>query len=205
MDTMRERAGTYATIVLSAAALCTSWAGYQATVWSGRQGRYAAAAGALRFKASRAITAAGQLQLLDVGLFSTWLRERVDGNPRLAQYMEGRFRAEFKSAFDAWMDTRPFDTAGAPPSPFSMPEYRLKVLDSAERYDRAADSTSTLSRGATTVSNAYVLAAVILATVMFFATSAQHADRRVLRWSLVALALAFCATGIYRLLTLPRA
>jgi hypothetical protein len=119
--------------------------------------------------------------------------------------MEERFRAEFKSSFDAWMETRPFDSRAAAPSPFSMPGYHLSVLDSAERYDRAADSTSTLSRAANTVNNGYVLAAVILATVMFFATSAQHADRGVLRWSLIALASVSWAAGVYRLLTLPRA
>jgi hypothetical protein len=149
--------------------------------------------------------AAGQLQLLDIGLFTAWLRERVDGNTRLAQYMEGRFRAEFRPAFTAWMAMRPFDSGTAAPSPFSLPEYRLAVLDSAQRYDRAADSTSTLSRTANGTSDGYVLAAVILATVMFFATSAQHAERNVLRWSLLTLAALACVAGAYELLTLPRA
>jgi hypothetical protein len=201
----RGRIEAFATILLSIAALCTSWAGYQATLWGSRQNRYSAATTAMRTKSSRAIMAAGQLQLLDIGLFTSWLRERVDGKTRLAQYMEGRFRAEFKPAFAAWMATRPFDSGSAAPSPFSLPEYRLAVLDSAEQYDRAADSTSTLSRTANGTSDGYVLAAVILATVMFFGTSAQHVDRNLLRWLLLALATLACVAGSYQLLMLPRA
>jgi len=202
--TSARRSDAYATVLLSLAALCTSWAGYQATVWSGEQAQHSAEAAALRAKSSRASVTAGQLVLLDVGLFNWWLRERVSGDTSLAQFVEARFRPEFRAAFESWLATNPLRSPAAAPSPFALPVYHLESRDSAVIYEKAADSASTIARKANRTSDGYVLAAVMLATVMFFSTSAQQATHR-LRWALIIIATLSFLTGAIRLLTLPRA
>jgi hypothetical protein len=200
-----HRAEVIGTILLSIAALCTSWAGYQATLWSGEQSQHSAEAGALRNKSSRSSNIAGQFLLLDVALFNNWLEHRVRGESQLAEFIEARFRPEFKPAFDAWMRTSPFEAPSASASPFSMPVYHLRMLDSAEMYETRADSAAARSNDANLTSDRYVLAAVILATVMFFATAAQQTDPRPARWLLLGLASLASVVGVVRLLTLPRA
>jgi hypothetical protein len=200
-----KRLETFATILLSLAALSTSWAGYQATLWNGKQARRVAEAGVLRTSATREGITSAQLRLLDVGLFNSWLQERVRGDGRLADYIAARFRPEFKPAFDAWLRTNPLDSSSAASSPFSMPEYRTGMRDSADRLDAAADSVATISRSDKQASDNYVLTAVVLATVMFFATASQQAGRAGPRYALLALAGLACALSVYRLLSLPRA
>jgi hypothetical protein len=62
-----------------------------------------------------------------------------------------------------------------------------------------------LAQQANTASDAYVLDAVILATVMFFASAAQNDLRLSLRWILSGVASVACLVGIVRLFILPRA
>jgi hypothetical protein len=200
-----RRIETIATILLSVAALCTSWAGYQATVWSGTQSQRSTEASRLRTKSSQASTQSGQLVLIDVGLFTSWLSEKVHADPALARFIEARFRPEFKAAFETWMATDPLRSPSAPPSPFSLAVYHLDTADSASVYEQAADSVAALGRTANRTSDNYVLGAVILATVMFFASTAQLVTRTSLRWVLLGLATLSCFAGVARLLTLPRA
>ncbi|MGH7619650.1 MAG: hypothetical protein ACREPM_20750, partial [Gemmatimonadaceae bacterium] len=91
-----------------------------------------------------------------------------------------------------------------PPSPFALPVYHLATSDSAERFEVAADSTTALSTSANRTGDSYVLVAVILAIVLFFASASQRAMRSGLRWMLMAVASVACAGGIVRLFMLPR-
>jgi hypothetical protein len=204
-DRDTHRVDLVATLLLSFAALATSWAGYQATRWSGVQSQHAGAATAARARSSRASTAAGQLLTLDVGLFNHWMDETSHGDWALARFIQRRFRPEFRVAFDAWLLRDPMRDPGAAPSPFSLPQYHLESVDSAEHYEVVADSESARSTNANNASDAYVLAAVILATVMFFASAAQNEMRLRLRWSLITIAAIACIAGVARLVTLPRA
>jgi hypothetical protein len=71
--------------------------------------------------------------------------------------------------------------------------------------EAAADSLALKGAMANRLSDAYVLDAVILATVMFFATAAQQASDNRLRLILAITAVVICAGGILRFFFLPRA
>jgi hypothetical protein len=198
-----RRLDLYLTIVMSMAALATSWAGYQASVWSGDQAAHGAAATALRTTSTRASTRAGQERIVDVQLFTSWLGAYATGNTRLATFYEERFRPEFVPAFRTWVASRPLRSPGAARTPFILPEYRVASDAEAQQFSRAADHESDASQYANNVSDGYVLDAVILATVMFFATAAQRGFSTHLRLVSFVIALAMCAFGVYRLLTSP--
>lgn len=191
-----------ATVLLSVAALATSWSGYEATLWSGHQVRDAGKSIVLRSKSARQSTRAGQLVAVDVGLFNSWLTERFRGDPQLAHFLEQHFRSEFKVAFNEWIKDDPFK-ADAAQTPFSLPSYHVSAADSALHYENAADSLSKLSAQANGLGDEYVLTAVVLATAMFFASTAQQSMRSSMRWILLALATFACGSGVIRLLTLP--
>lgn len=194
---------TAATVLLSVAGFATSWAGYQASLWSGNQIQHANDSIALRARSARASTLAGQLTSIDVGLFNSWLVER-GRDPAVAGFIAARFRPEFKSAFESWMQTDPLHSPTAVPSPFALPVYHLSAGDTAEHYQVAADSALILSDRANNASDAYVFYAILLAGVMFFAGTAQRITRIGLRWGLIGLASVACLFGIVRLFTLPR-
>jgi hypothetical protein len=196
-----ERVDLFVTVLLSIAALATSWAGYQASVWNGDQLSFGARATELRTTSTRAYTRAGQKRIVDVQLFSSWLGAYAQGNTRVATFFEHRFRPEFAPAFRAWIATKPLDSPDAAPSPFALSEYRLADEDEAQRLSVGADQASADSQHANMVSDDYVFDAVILATVMFFATAAQRLGPTRTRSFLFVVAVAMCATGIYRLAT----
>ncbi len=200
----RHRLELFGTVLLSVAALATSWAGFQATLWSGDQMVYANESIALRSKSTRASTRAGQLVTIDVGLFNSWMTEQFRGDSGLRRFLEQRFRPEFKVAFDDWLRSNPLHSPTAAPTPFVLPSYHVSAADSANIYEARADSAEQLSAHANTTGDAYVLTAVILATVMFFAGTAQQTEGQRLRWFLLGLAALACAGAVVRLFTLPR-
>ncbi len=206
-DTHNRRVNLAATILLSIAALATSWAGYQASLWSGNQLAHGTIASATRTRATRVADSAGQLRLIDVGLYVNWLEAYSRKDDLLAGFLAARFRREFRPAFTRWIASRPLQNALAEPTPFTLPEYHLQAQASADSLELAANREDAESQRANGISDSYVLDAVILATVMFFATSAQQDISKRMPWRLVLIALAFvaCVVGLLRLATLPTA
>jgi hypothetical protein len=200
-----ERLNVLVTVLLSVSALATSWAGYQASVWNGEQLAHGANATAFRTTSTRVSTRAGQLRIIDVQLFTSWLAAYARDDTRLASFYEQRFRPEFVPAFRAWIASRPLRSSNAASTPFVLPEYRLADDADAQRLACVADEESLASQRANTLSDGYVFDAVILATVMFFASAAQRGALTRMRLFLFGIALAMCVAGVYRLLTSPLA
>jgi hypothetical protein len=193
----------YATVLVSLAALATSWAGYQATLWSGVQAQQANRAAALRTQSTQAATRAGQARAVDVGLFTTWLSAYSSRDTLLEHFLERRFRREFAVAFEAWMRDDP-TRAGARLTPFEMPEYRIAGDSESRLLAAAADGAGGRSNAANQFGDAYVLTAVIFATTIFFGTAAQQARSRRPRLMLVTFATIGCVVGLFVTFTLPR-
>jgi hypothetical protein len=200
-----RRINAFATILLSLAALATSWAGYQASLWSGDQAAHGATSAAIRTRATRVADSAGQLRLIDVGVYVNWAEAYSRNDYRLAKFLEERFRPEFRVAFTRWIAMEPFKSDTAARTPFTLPEYRLGAQRTADSLEALANSEGAASQHANNVSDAYVLDAVILATVMFFATAAQQGrgDHASLRILMLAIALIACSAGIYRIIISP--
>jgi hypothetical protein len=158
-----------ATALLSVAAIATAWSSYQATRWNGDQARAASRTNAIRIDAARAQGLAEAQTEVDVATFIQWVDARAQQKPGLEGFYRKRFRAEFKPAFNAWLAREPFSNAGAPPTPFAMPQYRLAATAEADRLDaEAAVSAEHVSRSIQRGSN-YVLGVVLFAVSLFFA------------------------------------
>src|SRR3989454_8004749 len=102
-------------IMLGVVAVATAWSGYQATHWAGEQSTRYAQASALRVESTRDSTLAGQYKLYDVTTVNNWINAYTQGNTKLANIYQRRFRSEFRPAFDAWIATDPFNNPNAPP------------------------------------------------------------------------------------------
>ena len=201
-DTSDRRITTIATILLSVAALATSWASYQATLWSGDQTAQANQAVALRTRSQEAFAISLTLRTVDVGVWIQWLAAYSGKDTSLANFLAARIRPEFKPAFDGWLASNP-RAPEAEPTPFTMPQYRLSSQLEATKLERAADSLLALSDHSNKVGDAYVLDAVLLATVMFFASTVQQTARSRTRILLVSIAGVMFFAAMMRLATSP--
>jgi Domain of unknown function (DUF4337) len=174
-----------AALLLALAAVATAWSSYQATRWNGEQAKTASRVNKTRFEASRASELANAQTEVDVATFIQWVDAYAQKEPELTRFYRTRFRAEFKPAFDAWIKTRPLRTAGAPPTPFAMPEYKLKATEDADRLDAEAELLAAQVRRDIQRGSNYVLAVVLFAVALFFAGMSTRLHVPGLRWAML--------------------
>ena len=186
-DTPRQRRDwqeVIVTVLLVVAALGTSWSSYQATRWNGEQAKAAGRANALRIDAARAQGLSQAQTQVDVATFIAWADASQRGDKDAETFYLRRFRAEFKPAFEAWVATRPLESASAPPTPFAMDQYRLASAQEADRLDAAAATLTAEALLDIQRASNYVLTVVLYAIVLFFAGVSTRIGNRRLRWGL---------------------
>jgi len=158
-----------ATVLLSLAVVGTAWSSYQAARWNGEQAKTATRANAVRIEAARAESESEAQTEVDVATFIQWVDATAADDQELADFYEARFRPEFTPAFEAWVDEEPFTDPDAPPTPFTMSEYRLESAAEAARLDAEAEVLSARVRTDIERATTYVLGVVMFAIVLFFA------------------------------------
>ena len=158
-----------ATVLLALAAVATAWSSYQATRWNGEQAKTASTVNKTRIEAARASDLANAQQQVDVATFMSWVDAYARDEVQLVNFYRGRFREEFRPAFEAWVATRPLRTEGAPLTPFVMPEYQLAAEAEAAQLDQDAEELATTVREDIQRASNYVLGVVLFAVSLFFA------------------------------------
>src|SRR5262245_27565891 len=198
-----SRVELIAAVFLSIATLLTAWSAYQATRWSGDQSERYTTASALRTESVRAANIARNQLLIDVNTFIAWLDASVGGDQQLADDIQARMREEFRPAFDAWLTTAP---AGELPdgTPFDGDAYALDEEERAEDLERQAAAAFDDGQEANQVSDNFVLAAVMLASVLFFAGIAGTLNSRTPQLLLITLAGVMLAAGAIVVVILPQ-
>lgn len=188
--------------LLGIAAVATSWATYQATRWGGVQAAHYTEAGAMRVEATRASTKAGQLALLDIATFFQWINAHLDGNADRETFYRKHFRPEFLPAFEGWAADAQTNLESRA-APFQRPEYKLGLLEKSDELEESARRTYKKGEAANQIGDHYVLYAVILASAMFFAGIAPQFPKLGLRLTFLAMAVAMCLFGIFRIAISP--
>ena len=198
-----KRVELAAAILLSIATLLTAWAAYQATRWSGEQAESYTTASALRTESVRAANIARNQVLIDVNTFIAWLDAAVGGDQPLADDIHDRMREEFRPAFDEWLASAP---SGELPggTPFELETYTLAEEEKAERLERRAAAVFDDGREANQIGDNFVLAAVLLASVLFFAGLAGTLDSRPPQVILLSLAVVMVVSGAIVVALLPQ-
>lgn len=192
-----------ATIVLAVATLATAWSGYQAARWGGVQSTSYSQAGTLRTESVRASNQAGQLAQIDISIFANWVNAFAADDQLLATFYQERFREEFIPAFEAWIETDPVNNPEAPPSPFSMPEYKVSLAEEAIQLEAEADAIFEEGTEANEISDRYILNTVILASVLFLGGIASRFKAMSARWVIIIFSLAILTYGLVNLFSYP--
>ncbi|HEY6411247.1 MAG TPA: hypothetical protein VIY29_27625, partial [Ktedonobacteraceae bacterium] len=139
----------------------------------------------------------------DLVLVNNWINAYTQGNTKLANIYEKRFRPEFLPTFKAWLALDPFNNPHAPPGPLFMPQYKISVEEQANQLDAQAAKTFKEGQTANQQSDDYVLNTVFLATVLFLTAIADRFDWNAVRAMILALALGMLLFGLYHLFTYP--
>ena len=168
-----------------------------------RAGPATSKATADRIAENRVSAVANRQVQIDVATFIQWLDARQSGRSRLADFYRARFRPEFKAAFAAWLRARPFESKAAPPTPFAMPEYRLKASADAGRLERAAAAESERSKEANQRADNDMLAVVLFASALFFAGISAKMQTPDARRALLAIGCLVFLLAVVFIATVP--
>jgi hypothetical protein len=192
-----------ALLLLSLATVGTAWCSFQAAVWGGVSQQTMNLSAASGRNAVAAELRSQQIAVLDVLLFTEYIGARSSSNETLARFYSDRFRDEAKSAFDAWMATRPFEDPDAPPHPFVTNLYRPRLL--AEANAAEAESRRLWWQAGEASRNArnYVLVTVLLASALFCGGTAPKFEAVWIRRTVLALGLSAFVFALARLWMLP--
>jgi hypothetical protein len=190
-------------ILMAVASLATAWCSYQNSRWSGLSSDLATHADKLDRQASMQHLEAGQVQEEQMLLWAEAMDATIDGDAKLAQFYTQRFTDELKPAYEKWMALKPLENPGAPPNPFVdslyTPRFDTEIREARAEAGRAEAESNTAGNH----SSAYLSNTVVLAMVVFFAGTAGRFDRRRVRWSSLAFALALFAFVAVRTSMLP--
>lgn len=200
----RERiTETIAAVLLSISALSSSYAGFQSDLWDGEQAANYALAEQSRTDSSKDTTVAIQYAGIDTILFTQWLDAYASNNQELANFYQERFRPEFRKVFDQWVAMRPRLNPDAPSTPFHLPAYRNRTLESGKALAQKADALFERGQRANQISDTYGQAVLLLALSLFLGGIIQGFNVHRTRVLLLTLS-AFClAIGIARIAFLP--
>lgn len=201
---LRRLAQWLTVLLLSVAGVATSWNSYQAARWGDVQAQAYSRASMLRLESTRVEGTAEQLRAIDIAVFIAWVEAYLQGNARLTQFYEERFRDEFEPAFRAWLAQDPLHNHGATSSPFHLPEYRLakarEALDLIERAEHASQQGEEANHR----KDEYVADAVLLATVLFFAGISKMFKVHAMQYALLGIATALFAVCAWDIIMLPK-
>lgn len=190
-------------VILSIAALGSSWASYQAGLWDGEQASHYSRANALRIEASRAALEGDAVASLEVQMFGAWLDAKVRGEETLARIYEARFPEHMKPAFNAWVREDPFRRPSAPRSPFTMSTYKRPGLAASQALERQANETFERGQRGNAISDGFEQGATILAVSLFFGGIGQAFKSKQARIALMIMAGVALVAGLLRLVGLP--
>ena len=202
-DRWERKIDTAVVIVLAVASLLAAWGGYQAGLWSSEKTTAITEAETKQIEATRATTIGYQEMQIDIAMELNWLRAMLADDTDLAAFYESRFSPHLTSAFAVWLATDPLTDADAPPNPFAMPEYQVPELQEAAVLDAAARQAFVEAESAGATGDAYVLATLLLAVVLFFAGVCTKIGWRPAQLALLGLAVLLLVYSVQTLGALP--
>src|SRR5262249_16213015 len=196
---------TTTTVILSLAAVATAWATFQATQWSSRESDAYAASPVARSKGMEATRHGARTEQLDTAIWLQWLTAFSTGDKAQARFLRDRFRPGLLRAHKLWVAKAVVAPDGklisAPAgTPFTEPQYVIPDAVRGDAQSAEAERQLAVSQHAASMSTKYVVVALVLALVLFFAGIATKFRNPKLQAAFVALALVFGVFGIVRML-----
>lgn len=199
-----RRLENWTAIILAIAAVATTWATFQTSLWSDVSGDADSRSAILRSEANQAASRAARERIIDSELWLEWLAAYESGNETKASFFRERFSPQLDAAQRAWVgDAKPGDIP--PGTPLDDTDYRVPAEVEAERLSQAAEDALAEGEQASATSTAFTRLAVLFALSLFFAGVATKFDRPKVQALLLLTSIIVLAIGMVRMLLLPQA
>lgn len=192
-----------AAVILALATIVAAWSAYQATRWGGVQASSSRSAIEAKTDAAQQTSLYTTQVQVDLQVWTLWLQQVADQNDRGEAFVEARFRDEFKPAFESWISSVP-EGEVPPGTPFDMPDYQPGARAEADRLNAQAEVLADTSAEANQTGDNFVLTAVIMASVLFFAGVGTKLKGRVARLFMLLVAALFFLGGLGFMVSLPQ-
>jgi hypothetical protein len=190
-------------ILMALATLSTAWCSYQSSKWSGQSSAFATNAARLEQKAALLHLEDNQITSIQVRMFMDFINATLAGNDKLAQFYSDRFPPELRTAYDRWIEQKPFENPKADPHPFVPGLYKSRFTQDAEQITADSGRDGAEARRAGNFAAQYLSNTVLFAMVLFFAGTSARFNQRYVRQSSFFFAVAVFLFAVSRLLMLP--
>lgn len=190
-------------LLLSVVTILAAWSGFSAAKWGTESSLALAQASSTRTKANREFQESLILRVGDATTFDAWFAAYLTGDQEAIEVAERRFRPDFRTAFDAWIATDPFENPDAPPGPQAMPVYVPTGLAASRELDEEADELFAEGHEAAENADNYVRTTVILASVLFLVGISTQFPLRSVRYALIAVGTGLLVFSVVLILLLP--
>jgi hypothetical protein len=207
-DEMSEAVGRARTVaiaeavLLSIVAVLAAVSGYSAAQWGTHSAVSLANSDKIRVQASRADLRALQLRTFDSVSFNAVFAALTSNDKRALRVATARLRPAYRTAFTAWLATRPLTNPNAPPGPAFMPQYRIPQEARATALDERADRFFEEGRSEADNADKYVRLTVLLAVVLFLVGIGSHFPVRGARYGFIAIGATIIAISVVELVSL---
>ena len=192
-----------AAVLLALATIIAAWSAYQSTRWGGEQAAASSGALAARTSAAQSITLFASQTQIDVQLWILWLQQRQTLDAAAEAFVEERFRDEFKPAFDTWLAQVP-DGDVPPGTPFDLGAWSSAARDEANRLNAEAETLAQDAARANQLGDNFVLTAVMMASVLFFAGVGTKLKGRGVRLFVLLMATLLFLGALAFMISLPQ-
>jgi len=204
-----RRVDALSAVILGIAAVAATWASFQAGQWSSEQADAQSHSAIERTESTRAATDATTAEIVDTQTWLEWVTAVNDGDQLKAVFLSNRFSEPLKVAQRAWLGSTEVNVDGVPEvippgTPMDLDAY---VLPEQIASNAAADRSEELieeAGEASANSTSFVLVAVVLALVLFFAGVASKFRSPKLQVLLTAASVVLLVVSLIRLATLPQ-
>jgi len=200
---------SWTAIILAVAAVATAWASFQASQWSGAQSDAQSASAISRADAGRAATAATTDTIIDSQMWLSWVAAVDSKQAARADFLDNRFSPQLAAAQKVWLSGVQVDAQGVPTvvppgTPLDLPAYVVPKQAESDRDAAKAEALLADADSASSYSTKFVLLAVLLALVLFFASVATKFSGPKVQVLLTVMALVLLVTSLIRMAVLPQ-
>ena len=184
-------------VLLLIATLSTAVCVYQATRWNGEQATHFGESAAYRSESIRATTTANSQIIIDAEVFLDWVNAASTGDLRQRAFIEERFRAEFRPAFEAWKAEANATNPIPPGTPFDRPEYSIAKNTESALLEEQAAAAFDRGKDANEYGDLYISVTVLFAIVLFFCGVYSRWEEVHIRQAILAVTLVVFAFALY--------
>lgn len=200
---------SWTAIILAVAAIVAAWGSFQASQWSGAQSDAQSTSAIARSEAGKLATDATQDTIIDSQMWLSWLASVSNKESKKAAFLEERFSPWLARAQEQWLKGVTVDANGTPVivppgTPLDLEAYVVPNQVKSDLQSAKAQAWLDYGDEAGGISTKYVLLAVIVALVLFFASVALKFTRPRVQVMLTLVALALLVVCVIRTLSLPQ-